>query len=133
MENRCGFHESLTQQVSLRSQDLESWIPGSKADNNQLDCPSAVTIMRRKMKYYASPELGALGNDLIGINQAGANPKQPSKAPFLLKTGQNLRSTHRNVRKLRPGGLLDSSNAGAVPPWVAKSVYELLVFVYSAW
>lgn len=32
-----------------------------------------------------------------------------------------------------PGGLLDSSNAGAVPPWVAKSVYELLVFVYSAW
>ncbi|MFS8936895.1 hypothetical protein, partial [Corynebacterium sp. c25Ua_89] len=61
----------MTQQVSLRSQDLESWIPGSKADNNQLDCPSAVTIMRRKMKYYASPELGALGNDLIGINQAG--------------------------------------------------------------
>ena len=104
MENRCGFHESLTQQVSLRSQDLESWIPGSKADNNQLDCPSAVTIMRRKMKYYASPELGALGNDLIGINQAGANPKQPSKAPFLLKTGQNLRSTHRNVRKQRPRG-----------------------------
>ena len=104
MENRCGFHESLTQQVSLRSQDLESWIPGSKADNNQLDCPSAVTIMRRKMKYYASPELGALGNDLIGINQAGANPKQPSKAPFLLKTGQNLCSDHRNDRSSAPGG-----------------------------
>ena len=47
------------------------------------------------MMYSASPELAALGKDLIGINQAGPNPKQPSKAAFKLKSGQDLHSNHR--------------------------------------